>query len=828
MSGVTFQAGFFTGSPGGITGRPLLENNALDEFNYPIEIEDPSVYPWRVNCKLWIVSNDTTYNGSAILIDPKHVLTAAHCVYNKDTDEWVDMIEVIPGFDEGNRPYGTAYSVGFLAWTAWVINDDWNWDMAVIELDRPIGALTGWYGYTYNTNDNFYLTNTFRNAAYPAPPPFDRVRLAYRYGPFDSLNANILYEHDTTSFGGMSGGGVYYTDVSTPRTVHAVVSHGYNGCGGFNRMTQSKYNDVGAYMLDHRPASVDLVALDCQIPPASIHAGHTLSSLNFLMLNYSRVALSANVTLRAYLSTNDYISTSDILLGTQTYNGGLGALESVRIDWVNPPAIPCGYTPGEYYVGVLIDYADANSGNNSTSHEDAAPLTISISAPEQASQPTPANSATGVAIGTNLSWTAGLCAQSHAVYLGTTNPPPYSVTQGGTVYNPPNDLASNRVYYWRIDEINSFGTTTGTVWSFTTALPPPPGQAGDPVPADDSWGVLVTTSISWGAGLGYTESFDVYFGTTNPPPFVQNMVLQTYEPPGILEYLTVYYWRIDSRNAGGVTTGNLWNFTASYEPPEPAVNPSPANGATEIPVTVLLAWTEGARTSYNRLHFGTADPPPFRTQLTNPVYNPVLNYNTVYYWRIDEQNSGGITPGPLWTFTTQVFVALPGLPTNPHPADSATGVTIYPDLTFTPGDGAASHELWVEEDEAFYRTWFGTDTVIQDYGPLDTFTTYYWRIKEINSAGDTWGPVWSFTTGEFESAGAPSDLTIQVDNRAVILRWLPSEHGIQYYVHRSTDPNFVPGPTNVVATVWDTTWTDTTVFSSPSDRRFYAATNVYP
>ena len=29
-------------------------------------------------------------------------------------------------------------------------------------------------------------------------------------------------------------------------------------------------------------------------------------------------------------------------------------------------------------------------------------------------------------------------------------------------------MANNTKYYWRIDEKNSFGTTTGNVWNFTT------------------------------------------------------------------------------------------------------------------------------------------------------------------------------------------------------------------------------------------------------------------------------------------------------------------------------------------------------------------------
>lgn len=87
-----------------------------------------------------------------------------------------------------------------------------------------------------------------------------------------------------------------------------------------------------------------------------------------------------------------------------------------------------------------------------------------------ATTPTPANAATSVATSTSLSWTAGSGATSHAVYFGTAASPgasEYQGNQSGTTYTP-GTLAASTTYYWRIDEVNAVGTTTGTVWSFAT------------------------------------------------------------------------------------------------------------------------------------------------------------------------------------------------------------------------------------------------------------------------------------------------------------------------------------------------------------------------
>jgi hypothetical protein len=74
-----------------------------------------------------------------------------------------------------------------------------------------------------------------------------------------------------------------------------------------------------------------------------------------------------------------------------------------------------------------------------------------------------------------ISWMAGRGATSHDVYFGTNDPPQFIGNQTTTIFDP-GEMDYSTTYYWRIDEVNSSGTTTGTVWSFTTlpSSPPPP------------------------------------------------------------------------------------------------------------------------------------------------------------------------------------------------------------------------------------------------------------------------------------------------------------------------------------------------------------------
>ncbi|MCK4814400.1 hypothetical protein KA005_01410, partial [bacterium] len=60
-----------------------------------------------------------------------------------------------------------------------------------------------------------------------------------------------------------------------------------------------------------------------------------------------------------------------------------------------------------------------NEGGGSSSMYSVVVVPVVVSAPGAAANPSPANAATEVSIGANLSWTAGSGATSHDVYFGT-------------------------------------------------------------------------------------------------------------------------------------------------------------------------------------------------------------------------------------------------------------------------------------------------------------------------------------------------------------------------------------------------------------------------
>jgi hypothetical protein len=156
-----------------------------------------------------------------------------------------------------------------------------------------------------------------------------------------------------------------------------------------------------------------------------------------------------------------------------------------------------------------------------------------------------------------LTWMAGSglgLATSYSVYLNGA----LVSTQVGTSYNL-GALADATLFSWRVDAINSLGATPGDTWSFgTPASSTPPLKATTPTPADGLTTVdPQAASLTWADGGGAT-SYDVWVNGV----FQGNQAGTSFNP-GVLIALTGYTWRIDSKNAGGTTTGDTWSFTTT-------------------------------------------------------------------------------------------------------------------------------------------------------------------------------------------------------------------------------------------------------------------------
>ena len=197
--------------------------------------------------------------------------------------------------------------------------------------------------------------------------------------------------------------------------------------------------------------------------------------------------------------------------------------------------------------------------------------------PVPPSTPTPEDGSEYQTIEVDLLWT---CTDpdgdplTYDIYLGTETPPPLVATgQTETTYDP-GTLEIDIEYFWKIIAHDDHShTTEGPVWGFTTGVNNPPEPPASPSPENGAVSQPIEPELSWTCTdpEGDPLTYDIYFGTVNPPPLVYSGQALTTYYPGILEYNTEYFWKIVAHdNHNNATVGPVWNFiTETEQTPQP-------------------------------------------------------------------------------------------------------------------------------------------------------------------------------------------------------------------------------------------------------------------
>jgi len=304
-----------------------------------------------------------------------------------------------------------------------------------------------------------------------------------------------------------------------------------------------------------------------------------------------------------------------------------------------------------------------------------------------ASKPIPADGAVLKDTWISMEWTKGPAAVTHDVYLGDNyddvaagSPDAFQGNQGTTNFvigfpgfPYPDGLIEGTTYYWRIDEVNETHPDSpwkGPVWSFTVA----PKMAFAPDPVDGGEGVDVDERLTWQPGFGAKLHF-VYFGddydTVNNAAAAPPTGLLFYSPTG-MEAAKVYYWRVDEFDGAETHKGEVWSFTTTSA----VGSPNPAYGATNVSHTQPLSWVAGDFAASHEVYFGTDNDAVRNATKSSPEYKGpkdlgaesfdpgLLEWDTDYYWRIDEVNDANANSpwkGNVWTFKTANFFVVDDL-----------------------------------------------------------------------------------------------------------------------------------------------------------------------
>ncbi|MBL7186197.1 MAG: hypothetical protein ISS70_07705 [Phycisphaerae bacterium] len=346
-------------------------------------------------------------------------------------------------------------------------------------------------------------------------------------------------------------------------------------------------------------------------------------------------------------------------------------------------------------------------------------------AAEDPNDPDPADGAIIRDTFVSLSWTPGDYAASHNIFLGESlddvvagagetfrgNQASNYFAIGFPGFPYPDGAVPGTTYYWRIEDVEADGATMheGPVWSFSIA----PKTTYGPMPADGAGAVDPNVQLSWELGFGAILHY-MYFGDDFDEVNNATVGLPQGAPtyfPGTLELEKFYYWRVDAFHGFETVKGDVWSFST----PGAVGSPKPPTGAVNVKHNQILKWTAGDNAASHEVYFGTDADAVRNATKASPEYKGskqlgveghdpgMLEWNTDYYWRVDEINSGNPSSpwkGGVWSFTTADFLVVDDFEDyNDFPPDeiwntwidgfgiATNGATAgYPDPVWTAGE----------------------------------------------------------------------------------------------------------------------------------------------
>ncbi|MFH1423298.1 MAG: hypothetical protein ABIH42_11385, partial [Planctomycetota bacterium] len=136
--------------------------------------------------------------------------------------------------------------------------------------------------------------------------------------------------------------------------------------------------------------------------------------------------------------------------------------------------------------------------------------TAADSLPDKVSFQDPVNQTDDIPVDITISWNPAKRALSYDIYFGIEKSAVENADKDSAEYidnftessfdpSPEGSLTYNTTYYWRIDSVNSYGTTKGDTWHFKTVNPPmdPPEKVTNLFPTNSANGVEVNVTFSW-------------------------------------------------------------------------------------------------------------------------------------------------------------------------------------------------------------------------------------------------------------------------------------------------------------------------------------------
>ena len=278
--------------------------------------------------------------------------------------------------------------------------------------------------------------------------------------------------------------------------------------------------------------------------------------------------------------------------------------------------------------------------------------------------------------------------------------------------------------------------------------------------------------------------YDLYWGSTSPPPLYKRGLTDTKVTVGAAGDRT-YHWRVVARDQkGNMTTGPLWYYTTSRTNHMPRMPEAltPRDRVSGVPVDTALAWQcsdpDGDPLTFRVTLAKQGQPPQDLGTFTDTTLDLpfALEPGVQYTWTVTALDGrGGETPA---TFSFTTLNQPPSAPYAPHPANQ--------EMSFD-----RNQPLWwyVQDPEGDPLTcdlYLGRGTlpgqptrtglVPDNHGKvvhnqyLEPGAAYVWQVKVRDDRGrERTGPPWSFVTQGNQPPDPITDMS-PADNAAGVSR----------------------------------------------------------
>ncbi len=372
----------------------------------------------------------------------------------------------------------------------------------------------------------------------------------------------------------------------------------------------------------------------------------------------------------------------------------------------------------------------------------------------------PITFAQNVLLKDSLKWNSEYLASSYLVQMSTYKNFSTNIVDTTTSllqYKIWQQQENSKIYYWRVQAKNQFGSGPFAIDSFTTIIAAPSTAPTLLKPVSNAINVILKDTLKWSL---VAEASKYLVQLSNIKDF-SNLIINrtitfsTYFMEENLNNNTKYYWRVKAVNNGGEGPFATDSFTTIIAAPSSApIFIKPISNAINVPLQDTLKWSSVTRATYYIIQLSTNK--DFSTKIAD-TNTSLVQYKIwqkqengkKYYLFVRGLNDGGDGPYTTDSFTT--IISAPSISPNLiYPKNDSTNLPLNVILKWSKVFAATKYQINISKQNNF--TTFIKDTTTADStfksNGLEINTKYYWRVRAENVGGSgPYSEIKSFTTG---------------------------------------------------------------------------------